>query len=93
MHDLSHIMRVQIFDQIFFGLVIALVGNLALFSIKKNGTASALVVPLLIIVAIYRLAVARTFTRPMRNLSFHAAADLDRADQVRRPHMHAGQSG
>jgi hypothetical protein len=73
----------QICDQIFFGLLVALVGNLALFSIKKNGIASALVAPLLGAAVLWRLAVHRTFERPMSNLSFHAAADLDRADRVR----------
>ena len=71
----------QIFDQIYAGLLISLVGNAALFSIKNNPAALAAIIPLIIIAVLYRVAVARTFQRPMYNLSFHAAADLDRADR------------
>jgi hypothetical protein len=82
-HTWNDDVRLQIFDQIYVAVIISLVGNAALFSIKKNAGATIAIIPLLVIAVLFRVAVARTFGRPMRNLSFHAAADLDRADRVR----------
>ena len=73
----------QIFEQVYVALIIAVVGNAVLFGIMNNGGAAAACIPLIIFVVLFRIAVARTFDRPMHNLSFHAAADLDRADKVR----------
>lgn len=54
--------------------------------------------PLLLLPAassiVFRVAVSRHFDRPLKNLSLHAAADLDRSEEVRPlrapPHQHAG---
>ena len=74
---------VQIFEQIYIGVIVMLVSMLALFGINNAPVQSILLVPLLAVAVLFRIAVARTFDRPMHNLSFHAAADLDRADKVR----------
>lgn len=73
----------QIFNQIYVAFLVMLIGYFALFGIKKFPIGTTLMIPLIIIAFVFRRTVATTFTRPMENLSIHAAADLDRADQVR----------
>jgi hypothetical protein len=63
--------------------LVFLVGYAALFGIKQFPIGTALTIPLIVIVVLYRQAIAANFDRPMKNLSLHAAADLDRADKVR----------
>lgn len=72
----------QIFDQIYVGVMAMMIGYFALFGIKKFAIGATLMIPLLIITVIFRASVDSTFKRPMENLSIHAAADLDRADRV-----------
>ena len=74
----------QIFDQIYAGLLIGLVGNAALLAIKGFALGIPLMIPAIVMTLLFRVNVAQNFDRPMKTLSFHAAADLDRADKVRR---------
>jgi hypothetical protein len=63
-------------------MMVMLITYFALFSIKKFAIGTAMTIPLIIMLILYRGAVASTFRRPMEVLSLHAAADLDRADKV-----------
>lgn len=83
-HDRLCVRLVQIFNQIYIAFLVMLIGYFALFGIKSFPIGTTLMIPLIIIAIIFRRTVAVTFTRPMENLSIHAAADLDRADKVRR---------
>ena len=81
----GHALALQIFDQIYFAMMVMLVGYFALFGIKKFAIGTALTIPLFIIMVLYRASITSTFKRPMEVLSLHAAADLDRADKVPSP--------
>lgn len=72
----------QIFDQIYGSMLIWLIGNTALFAVKLFPAGVAACIPLIVLLVVFRFAVAQTFERPIHMLSIHAAADLDRADQV-----------
>ena len=72
----------QIFDQIYLGMFVMLIGYFALFGIKLFALGTALTIPLIILLVLFKGAVTKTFKRPMELLSLHAAADLDRADKV-----------
>ena len=73
----------QIADQIYTGLLIALIGYAALFGIKSFAIGAALVVPLIFAVCIVWLLSGAAYGQGMHTLPLHAAADLDRADVVR----------
>ena len=75
----------QIFDQLWTALVVSVVGYAALFGIKYFTAGVFLCLPLLLILWLFRKAVKATFAGAMETLPLHAAADLDRADQVRTP--------
>jgi hypothetical protein len=87
----NSIVALQIFDQIWVGLLIGQIGNTALFAIKGFGIGVPLSIPAIVLTIFFRFWVASNFARPMQTLSFHAAADLDRADQVRIPSAEAVQ--
>jgi hypothetical protein len=83
LHKLTLFARaLQIFDQIYMGMMVMLISYFALFSVKKFAIGTALTIPLIILLILYRGAITTTFKRPMEVLSLHAAADLDRADKV-----------
>lgn len=63
-------------------MFVMLIGYFALFGIKLFAIGTALTIPLIIILVLFKRAVSSTFKRPMELLSLHAAADLDRADKV-----------
>lgn len=75
---------VQIFDQLWVALVVAVIGYAALFGIKYFTAGVILCLPLLLVLWLFRKAVKATFADAMDTLPLHAAADLDRADQVRK---------
>jgi hypothetical protein len=79
----------QIFEQIWIGLLIAQIGNAALFALKGFAIGVPLSIPAIVLTIIFRFQVASNFARPMQTLSFHAAADLDRADKVRTGSAHS----
>lgn len=70
----------QVFEQVFIGLVVAELSMLGILA-AKGFAPSVAIVPLLVLTALFRHFAGQRFARPMRTLSLHAAADLDRADK------------
>ena len=76
-------MWLQVFEQIYFGLLLGQIGNAALFGIKGFGLGVPLSIPAIVFTVLFRINVAKSFARPMQTLAFHSAADFDRADKAR----------
>jgi hypothetical protein len=64
-------------------MLIWIIGNTALFAVKKFAIGVAVSIPLIVVIFLFRFAVHANFERPIKMVAIHAAADLDRADQVR----------
>ena len=73
----------QISDQILASLAICVIGYAALFAINIFAAGAALTLPLLPLLYAFQVAVRAAYSRAIDTLSVHAAADIDRADQVR----------
>lgn len=63
-------------------LFICVIGYAALFAINVFAAGAALTLPLLPVLFAFQVAVRATYSQAINTLSVHAAADLDRADQV-----------
>lgn len=72
----------QIFDQLFTGLLTFQIVMAVLLALKQFVFTPLLLLPIAVSL-VFRVTVARHFDRPLNNLSLHAAADLDRSEEVR----------
>jgi hypothetical protein len=74
-------MIMQMFDMIYAALLIFLLSAIGILGVKKAPGAPLLVL-LLIGTILWRIAAGKTLARPLKEMSLHTAADLDRQDQV-----------
>lgn len=72
------------FDQLFSSLIVAQLSAIGILGVKQAAGAT-LLLPLLIGTVVWRFFVASHLGRPLKQLSMHTAADLDRQDLVRLP--------
>lgn len=75
---------VQMFDMIYASVLIFLLTAIGILG-TKSSPGSVLLVPLLVGAIVWRIVIGRKLARPLKEMSMHTAADLDRQDLVRAP--------
>lgn len=74
----------QMFDMIYASVLIFLLSAIGILGLKSS-EGSPLLVLLFIGAIVWRIVVQKTLARPLKEMSMHTAADLDRQDLVRIP--------